>query len=117
MVDRAVSVVLVREEEGVQHPIYYAGNTLLDIKTRNLRVEKIVLALVTTSKKLKAYFQAHQVVVLTGQPLRQILYNLDMLGQLVKWEIVLGENGLQYKPRLTIKGQALTDFIVECRFE
>ena len=84
VVDRAVSVVLVMEEEGVQHPIFYAGNTLLDIKTRYLRVEKIVLALVTTSKKLKAYFQAHQVVVLTGQPLRQILYNLDMLGQLVK---------------------------------
>jgi hypothetical protein len=69
VVDRAVSVVLVREE-GVQHPIYYTCKTLLDAETRYLRVEKIVLALVTTSKKLKAYFQAHQVVVLTEQPLR-----------------------------------------------
>ena len=50
VVDQAVNVVLVREEKGVQHPIYYAGKTLLDIETRYLRVKKIALALVITSK-------------------------------------------------------------------
>ena len=38
--DRAVSVVLVREEEGVQHLVYYTGKTFLDAETRYLRVEK-----------------------------------------------------------------------------
>lgn len=82
--DRAVSVVLVREEEGIQHLVYYAGKTLLDAETRYLRVEKNAPTLVTTSKKLMAYFKAHQVVVLTDQPLRQILHKSDMSGRLVK---------------------------------
>ncbi|KAJ6952400.1 hypothetical protein NC653_041514 [Populus alba x Populus x berolinensis] len=51
------------------------------------------------------------------QPLRQILYKLDMSRRPVKCEIVLGEYGLQHKLRLTIKGQALTNSIIDCRFE
>jgi hypothetical protein len=54
--DRVVSEVLVREEEGVQRQVYCAGKTLLDAETRYLRVEKMVLALVTASRKLRAYF-------------------------------------------------------------
>jgi hypothetical protein len=54
--DRAVSAVLVREEEGVQHPVYYAGKALLDAETRYLRVERMALALVTASWKMRAYF-------------------------------------------------------------
>jgi hypothetical protein len=53
--------------------------------------------------KLKLYFQIHQVVVLTNQPLRQILHKLDMYGRLVRWAIELGEYGILYQSRPTIK--------------
>lgn len=56
------------------------GKTLIDVETCYLKVEKVTLALVMTSRKLKAYFQAHQVMVLTNQPLRQTLHKLDMSG-------------------------------------
>jgi len=91
MTDRAVSTVLVREEEGVQRLVYYVSKALLDAETRYLKVKKIALVLVTASRKLRAYFQAHQVVVLTDQPLRQILHKLEMSRQLVKWAVELGE--------------------------
>jgi len=71
---------LVREERGVQCPVYYAGKTLLDVETRYLRVEKVALALVASFRKLKAYFQTYQVMVLTDQPLRQILHKPNMSG-------------------------------------
>lgn len=34
-------------------------------------------------------------------------------GGLQKWAIELGEHDIQYKPRVSIKGQAVADLIVE----
>jgi hypothetical protein len=96
--------MLFREEEGIQRPIYYSIWILIDAKTRYLKVEKIVLALVSTSRKLKPYFQTHQIIVLMDQPLQQILHKLNMFGWLVKWAIKIGEYGLLYQSRPTIKG-------------
>jgi hypothetical protein len=78
VVDRAIGLILVREVKGVQSSIYYIGKTLLDVETRYLKIEKVALAFMTSSRKLKAYFQAHQVMLLINQPLRQILHKPDM---------------------------------------
>ena len=42
-----------------------------------------------------------------------MLQKLDAYGQLVKWSAKLGEFNLSYRPRGTIKAQALADFIVD----
>lgn len=42
--DRAVRVVLIREENGVQRPIYYASKALTDVESQYLDIEKIALA-------------------------------------------------------------------------
>jgi hypothetical protein len=44
---------LVKEKEGMQCPIYYSYWTLNDVKTMYLKVEKMTLTLVRTSRKLK----------------------------------------------------------------
>jgi len=107
---------LVRDDKKIRH-VYYSSHTLHDAETKYLKVEKVVFALISASRKLKSYFQAYQVIVLSYQPLRQILHKLEMFGCLVKWAIKLGEFGLQYSPQPVIKGQTLIDFIVECYFE
>ena len=56
-----VRATLVREEEKVQWPIYYVSNRLLDIETRYLELEKLALALVVPSRKLRPYFQAYSI--------------------------------------------------------
>jgi hypothetical protein len=56
-----------------------------------MRIEKMTFFLVSTARKLKPYFQSHQIIMLMDQPLRQIIYKLDMSGYLVKWAIELGE--------------------------
>jgi hypothetical protein len=106
---------LVRDDKKIRH-VYYSSHTLHDAETKYLKVEKVVFALISASRKLKSYFQAYQVIVLSYQPLRQILHKLEMFGCLVKWAIKLGDFGLQYSPSV-IKGQTLIDFIVECSFE
>ncbi|XP_077232405.1 uncharacterized protein LOC143869729 [Tasmannia lanceolata] len=66
------------------------------------------------ARKLRLYFQAHTIKVLTGQPVRQILHRPDTSGRLVKWAVELSEFDIKYLPRPAIKAQVLADFIAEC---
>ena len=81
--DSAVSLVLIREENKVQKPIYYVSHALLDAETRYPAIEKMALALVVSARKLRPYIQAHTIVVLTNQPLRQIMQWPEVSGRLV----------------------------------
>ena len=61
----AVSLVLIRVDNGRQRPIYYISKSLHDAKIRYLPLEKAILAVVHGTRKLPNYFQVHTVVVLT----------------------------------------------------
>ena len=111
--EEIVSVALVKEEEKVQWSAYYVGKRLLDAETRYPELEKLVLALMVASRKLRPYFHAHLIEVLTNYTLRQVLQKLEASGRLLKWAIELGQFKVNFHPRTAIKGQALTDFIAE----
>ncbi|XP_052185282.1 uncharacterized protein LOC127796919 [Diospyros lotus] len=112
--DKAVSAVLIKKEGQVDRPVYYVSKVLQGPETRYPFIEKVALALLNASRKLRPYFQAHSISVLTDQPLRSILQKPKCSGRLTKWSIELSEYDIQYHPRQAIKGQALADFIVEC---
>ncbi|XP_071927641.1 uncharacterized protein [Coffea arabica] len=109
----AISAVLVREEERTQKPVYYVSRALQGAEARYSAVERYVLALVHAARKLRTYFQAHPVVVITDQPLKQILSKPESSGRMVKWAVELSEYDLGYQPRTSIKAQALADFIAD----
>ena len=56
--DYAISVVLVREEEDIQYPVYYVSKRMLDAETRYTNMEKLAYALILASRKPRPYFQA-----------------------------------------------------------
>lgn len=113
----AISAVLVREEGKIQKPIYYVSKTLIGAGVRYPRIEKIAYALMIAARKFRHYLQAHSIIVLTDQPLKQILQRPDTSGRLLKWSIELSEFHIEYKPRIAIKAQALADFIMEFTHE
>ena len=76
-------------------------------------MEKLAFALVTATRKLKSYFQAHTVVILIDKPLRRAMSNPEAAGQMALWAIELSEFDIQYRPHNAIKGQVVTDFIAE----
>ncbi|GLT99841.1 hypothetical protein SLE2022_172540 [Rubroshorea leprosula] len=112
--EEAVSSVLLREENKRQKPICYVSKVLQGAEQNYPLAEKAAFALVCTARKLRAYFQSHQIVVYTDLPLRKILQKPELSGRLVGWSVELSEYDLKFQPCTTIKGQAIADFLVEC---
>ena len=93
--------------------VYYIDKRLVDAETRYPEMEKLALALVIPSRKLRLYFYSHPIWVLTNYPLRQVLQKPDASGHLLKWVIELSQFEIKFHPRPAIKGQALADSIAE----
>jgi hypothetical protein len=87
----SVAIVVEREEEGhvykVQRPVYYISEVLLDSKIWYPYVQKLLYALLITSRKLRHYFESHKITVVTDFPLGDILHNRDATGRISKWVI------------------------------
>ncbi|GJT40045.1 reverse transcriptase domain-containing protein [Tanacetum coccineum] len=109
----AISAVLMTEREGKQIPVYFVSRALRGPEINYNPMEKLVLALLSASRRLKRYFQAHAIVVITDQPIKQLLSNSEISGRMLKWKFELEGYDIQYRPRASIKGQILADFIVE----
>ena len=86
-----INAALVREEDKVQKPIYYASQAFLGAEKRYPPMEKLAFTLVTTACKLKPYFQAHTVIILTDKPLLWAMSNPEAAGRLALWVIELSE--------------------------
>src|SRR3954464_1532951 len=65
------------------------------------------------AKKLRPYFQAHTITVVSSAPLADIMGSRDATGKVAKWAIEIASHGIQYESRTTIKSQALDDFLVD----
>ena len=78
----AMSLVLIRIDNGIQWPVYYVSKSLHEAEIRYLLMEKAILVVVHGTRKLPYYFQAHTVVVLTQLPFRAILRSDDYIGRI-----------------------------------
>jgi hypothetical protein len=80
----------------VQKPVYYVSEVLHEAKARYLETHKLLYAVLVASRKLRHYFQAHRVVVVTSFPLRAILHNSNATGNIAKWAAELAEFQLDF---------------------
>ncbi|XP_075654384.1 uncharacterized protein LOC142624617 [Castanea sativa] len=109
----AMSLMLVRVDNGVQRPVYYVTKSLHEAEVRYLPLEKAILAVVHSTRKLPHYFQSHTVIVLTQLPLKSLLQSADYTGRIAKWGTILGAFDIKYMPHTSVKGQVLADLVAE----
>ncbi|GJZ97546.1 reverse transcriptase domain-containing protein, partial [Tanacetum coccineum] len=83
----AVSAVLMTERGTVQMPVYFISRALRGPELNYTPMEKLILSLVFAAKRLRRRLQ--------------------------KWSVMLGEHNITYRPRTSVKGQILADFLIE----
>ena len=83
MSPHAVNLAFIREEGRVQKLVYYIGRALRGAEGQYPMMEKLAFALVTASRKLRHYFQAHIINVLTDHPLKKVMNKLEAIGRLI----------------------------------
>ena len=76
-------------------------------------MEKLAFSLVTATRKLRPYFQAPVINVLTNYSLKKAMNKLEAAGQLIQQVVELSEFDMRYQPREAIKAQVLADFIAK----
>ena len=87
-----VSATLFKENSDIsQRPVFYFNKSITDVETRYSHLEQATLALQIAAKKLRPYFQAHPIVVLTDLPLQSTLHKPDFSGRMARWAIKLSE--------------------------
>ncbi|GKE05877.1 reverse transcriptase domain-containing protein, partial [Tanacetum coccineum] len=109
----AISTVLMTEREGKQMPVYFVSRALRGSEINYTPMEKLVLALLSASRRLKRYFQAHTIVVITNQLIKQLLSNSEITRRMLRCKFELEVYDIQYRPRISIKGKILADYILE----
>jgi len=115
--EKAISAVLVQDQDQVQRPIYFVSKVLQGLEVRYQALEKAVLAVVFSARRLRHYFQSFIVLVMTDLPIQKVLKKPDVAGRMVKWAVELSEFDIKYEPRGPIKGQIFADFVVELSSE
>nr|ABA97604.1 retrotransposon protein, putative, Ty3-gypsy subclass [Oryza sativa Japonica Group] len=90
-------------------------NAILNMKPPSSQkdVQKLTGCMAALSRKLSHYFQGHSVTVVTSFPLGNILHNREANGWIAKWALELMSLDISFKPRTSIKSQALADFVAE----
>ena len=92
----AISSALIREEGRVQKSMYYTSRALREAEGRYPQIEKLAFALITTSRKLRHYFQAHVINIMTDHPLKKAMNKLEVAGRLIQWAVELSEFDIKY---------------------
>ena len=78
-----VSVALIREEDKKQLPAYYVSKVFQRAEAKYPRIEKITLALIVASRKLRPYFQANPILMMTDQPIKKSMNKPEAAGKMV----------------------------------
>jgi hypothetical protein len=84
----SMAIVIECEEAGhaymVQRPIYFISEVLNESKTWYPQVQKLLYAVLITSCKLRHYFEAYKIAVITKFPLGDIHRNKEANDCIIK---------------------------------
>jgi hypothetical protein len=111
------TALVVEQEERrhvykVQWPGYYISKVLSDCEGCYNQIQKLLYAILITKHKLLHYFESHPIYVVTSFGFGEMIMNSLTTGRITNWALKLMGLDITYMPHMTIKSQALVDFVV-----
>ena len=111
----AIGVLIAQENEGgVEQPVYYISRALKDAETRYPRAEKACLAIIYASQRLRHYFLAYEVWLMTKSHAIKALFQQPILsGKISQWLLQLSQYDLRMETPRAGKSQAIADLLAQ----
>jgi hypothetical protein len=87
----------------VHRLVYFINKVLSESKVRYPSIQKLLYAILITSRKLRHYFDEYKISIITNFPLVDILHNWDATRRISKLVVELGALSIDFKPHTAIK--------------
>ena len=102
------------DDVGKARAIYYISRTLVGYELNYTPIEKVCLALVFTTQKLRHYMLSHTMQLISKiDPLKYMFSRTVLTGRLEKWVMLFSKFDIQYIDRKAIKGQVIADHLAD----
>ncbi|XP_049394584.1 uncharacterized protein LOC125858841 [Solanum stenotomum] len=113
--ERSVGALLAQENsEGKENSLYYLSRTMTPNELNYSPIERLCLALVFSIQKMKHYFQAHVVRLISrANPIKFVMLKPVLSDRLARWYLQFQQFEIVYIPQKVVKGQALANFLAD----
>ncbi|XP_019189147.1 PREDICTED: uncharacterized protein LOC109183499 [Ipomoea nil] len=113
--DSSMGALLAQEnDKGKENALYYLSRMMTPNELKYSPIEKLCLALVFSIKKLKHYFEAHTIrLVSKANPVKYVMAKVVLSDRLARWYLLFQQFEIVYVPQKSVKGQALADFLAD----
>ena len=110
-----IGALIAQEDRGgIEQPVYYISHALKDAETRYPRAEKACLAIVYALQRLRHYFLAYEVWLMTKSHAIKVLLQQPILsGRISQWLLQLSLYDLKAGTPKAVKGQAIADLLAQ----
>ena len=99
-----------KDDEGNEKPIYYVSRALKDIETRYPKRERVCLVVIYASQRLKHYFSAYQILLVTkSHPIKSLLHHPLLTGRVAQWLVLLSQYNIGLRTLRAVKSQAIVE--------
>eukprot|EP00253_Pinus_taeda_P032457 PITA_32457 len=112
--DTTISMVLVQEDNGIEHPLYYLSCNLNDTESKYSYVEKLGLAVVQAVQRIQHYILFHKTTILSDcNPMTYILSRQLLGGKYSKWIAILQDFDRQFTKSKSKKSLVFTELLCD----
>ncbi|GKC81878.1 reverse transcriptase domain-containing protein [Tanacetum coccineum] len=106
-----ISFVLLIERAGIQIHVSYVSRPLQGMKICYTPTEKMIQALIHTTRSLRTIFRKYKVKVVTVGPMEEIPKLSEKEGRLAKWAAEVRTYDISYVPRKEVEGPVTKKFL------
>jgi hypothetical protein len=103
----SAALVVERDEPNkvlkVQRTSYFVSEVLSDSKTSYPQIQKLIYAVLIPKRKLKHYFDAHLITMVSKYLLNEVIQSLEAEGRIAKWALELMGQSITYTLCTAIK--------------